>query len=695
MRKNAFVIAAANSGSGKTTISCALMQALLNRGKKVLAFKCGPDYIDPMFHTKVLGIPSRNLDTFFSTPEQITGLYEQKKKEEEIAVIEGVMGLYDGLGGTQKEGSAYHLAQVLSLPIVLVLNAHGMGRTILPVLAGLLSYDTDHRICGVILNRVSKSFCNIIAEEIERELQISVLGCFPEQKGLVLESRHLGLKMPDEIADLKEKVMDLAEKLEQNCNLNQLLAQIEGSETAKKPLKQEIPQTGVRIGVAKDEVFCFYYEENLELLRKLGAEIVYFSPLRDKSLPENIQGILLGGGYPELKMRDLSGNVSMRRSIKQAIASGMPSLAECGGFLYLHQSMEDEEGNAYPMAGVIEGSCKNTGGLVRFGYVEMRDKTGHFLGENQKIKGHEFHYFDSTANGLDAVATKPVSKKSWDCASIGENHWWGFAHLYYPSEPAFAEAFLKKCKEYVPGAMETISVEEPVPGTLYGIGVGPGDPTLMTLQAVNYIKNSDVLILPAKSREDCYSYGIAKAVLPEIDQKEIVCLEFPMLRDKQKLKEAHDRIYQIMEDYLDKGKNVGFLTIGEPSIYSTYMYVHKRAVFSGKKAIIINGVPSFAAAAARLGISLGEKQEEIHIIPASYDISDTLSYGGTRIYMKSGKKLQELIDCLTEQKEMKNYDIYGVSNCGMKNERLYRGLTELREAEGYLTLVIVKEKKEL
>ena len=250
-------------------------------------------------------------------------------------------------------------------------------------------------------------------------------------------------------------------------------------------------------------------------------------------------------------------------------------------------------------------------------------------------------------------------------------------------------------------------------GVLYGIGVGPGDPELMTLKAINTIKACDIVAIPAVSKEECYAYSIVQAVLPEIEKKQIMCTPFPMRKDKEKLVISHNQIYSDIVCELLAGKNVAMLTIGDPSVYSTYMYIHKRVIQAGFMAVMISGVPSFCAAAARLGISLGEMRDEIHIIPASYDVRDTMGYGGTCVYMKSGRKLAELIEVLRttagsdtkteEEADMclsdvnskggirkKKMTVYGVTNCGMESERVYRGLDELTEAKGYLTIVIVK-----
>lgn len=234
--------------------------------------------------------------------------------------------------------------------------------------------------------------------------------------------------------------------------------------------------------------------------------------------------------------------------------------------------------------------------------------------------------------------------------------------------------------------------QEKKSGTLYGIGVGSGNPKLMTLEALETIHSCDVILLPAVSKEECYAYRIVRQVYPEIAEKPLLCMSFPMIHDKQKLALAHERAYAAVKDYLDRGQSVGMLTIGDPGIYSTYLYMHKRALKDGKEAKIINGVPSFCAVAARLGIGLGEKSQEIHVIPASYDIADAMQYHGVCIYMKSGKKLMQLVEALKEQIQSgRNYEIYAVSDCGMETEKVYTGIEEVGKASGYLTTVIVKE----
>ena len=443
------MIAAPKSGSGKTLITCALLKALQLRGRKISAYKCGPDYIDPMFHKNVIGVPSANLDCFFSDEEQIKELFLRYKKDGDLSVIEGVMGLYDGLGGVKEEASAYHLAVILRTPIILVVDAKGMGRSILPLVDGFLRYDREKLIRGIILNRVGKGAYETLKSLLEAELEIPVLGFFPEKKELQLESRHLGLKVPEEVSGLEGQVLEAARILEECVDVEAVLEIARMAAELENPVgRASSVNTFLRLGVAMDEAFCFYYDENLRLLRENGAQIVPFSPIHDKELPKNLHGVLLGGGYPELWARQLYENVSMRNSIKAAIAGGMPSLAECGGFMYLHDNMETPDGETYPMCGIIPGNCSYMGKTVRFGYVEITGETESFLPRGKTIKAHEFHYYDSTNNGRDCVAEKPIGGKRWECIHAGENHWWGFAHLYFPSGPDFVNRFMKQLHKY-------------------------------------------------------------------------------------------------------------------------------------------------------------------------------------------------------------------------------------------------------
>lgn len=447
------MLAAPASGSGKTLITCGLLQALVNRGKKPAAFKCGPDYIDPMFHRKVIGTPSKNLDTFF-TDENITRfLLGKEAQKADVSILEGVMGFFDGAGGITTTASSYELSQVTETPVILVVNTKGMSLSVVPVIQGFLQYRKDCPIKGVILNQTSSMTFHLLKDQIE-ELGISVLGYLPKCPELAIESRHLGLVTPEEIEGLREKLQKLAEQLEETLDIEKIL---EMAETAGE-LEWDVPRIPelktvegkrpVRVGVAKDEAFCFIYQDNLELLKEMGAELVEFSPLHDQKLPKYLDGLLLCGGYPELYAKQLSENISIRTEIREAIGRGIPYLAECGGFLYLQEEMEDVEGKKYSMAGVIEGQAYRTEKLGRFGYITLTaEAEGQLLREGETIKAHEFHYFDTTNNGADFLARKPFGKREWICIHGGDCWAAGFPHLYYYSNPEFAFRFLQQCME--------------------------------------------------------------------------------------------------------------------------------------------------------------------------------------------------------------------------------------------------------
>ena len=334
MKKPRILLAAPKSGSGKTLITCAFLGALKKKDLKPAAFKCGPDYIDPMFHRTVLKVPSENLDTFF-TGEETRGIFAELAKNADIAIMEGVMGLFDGLGGTREEGSAYHLAKVTSTPILLVVDVHGMGKSMIPLIKGFLDYDTEHLIKGVLLNRMTESFLETMRPMLEEELPVPIVGFFPARKDIHLESRHLGLMLPGEIADLEAQLDAAAEQFLATAGFDQILAiadqaeELEDAETSDETVGSRTPvkADGLTLAVARDEAFCFYYEANMRAFQNRGVTIRYFSPLHDEVIPPEADGILLGGGYPELYAKALGENESMKESIRSAVESGMPSLA--------------------------------------------------------------------------------------------------------------------------------------------------------------------------------------------------------------------------------------------------------------------------------------------------------------------------------------------------------------------------------
>ena len=447
------LLAAGSSGSGKTLITCGLLEALVERGLKTASFKCGPDYIDPMFHSRVIGTKSRNLDTFFTGSEVTKYLLTRNARDCEIAVMEGVMGFYDGVAGTTTTASAYDLAKVTDTPVILIVNSRGMSVSLAAYVKGFLDYKKDSHIKGVIFNQMSPMLYPRMKKLLEEELGVAVLGYVPKVEDCVIESRHLGLVLPDEIPELKDRLHKLAGVLEETLDIDRIL-KLAGEAPDLLDAKPESVtdfrlSEPVRIGVAEDEAFCFFYADNFRLLGEMGAEIVPFSPMEDKQLPDDLDGLLLYGGYPELNGKKLEQNTTMKDMIREKLKAGMPCMAECGGFMYLHEEMEGMDGNFYQMAGVIPGKAYRTPKLSRFGYVTLTQKKPALGMEDfGEIPAHEFHYFDSENCGGDFHAAKPESKRGWDCIHGTDTMLAGFPHLYYYGNPEVPKAFLKKCLAY-------------------------------------------------------------------------------------------------------------------------------------------------------------------------------------------------------------------------------------------------------
>lgn len=451
------LLAAGSSGSGKTLITCGILQALVNRNMKVSSFKCGPDYIDPMFHSRVIGTKSRNLDTFFTGKSTTNYLLYKNAKDTDIAVMEGVMGYYDGVGGISTDASAYDLADTTDTPVILIVNSKGMSVSLAAYIKGFLEYKENSHIQGVIFNQMSPMLYPRMKELVEKELGIHVYGYVPKVEDCVIESRHLGLVLPEEIPELKERLIKLSEILEKTLEIDEIIKLAKSSAevnfgdhnlTKREHFNFKLPET-VKIAVACDEAFCFFYEDNFGLLEEMGAELVRFSPIHDSAFPENADGVLLYGGYPELNGKSLEENEEMRTSLKENIENGMPVIAECGGFMYLHDEMEDMDGAFRKMVGVISGKVYRTNRLGRFGYITL--KQNHEIFDNKNldvIPAHEFHYFDSENCGESFSAEKPLSNRGWKCIHGNSQMLAGFPHIHYYANPEVPKAFLKKCLEY-------------------------------------------------------------------------------------------------------------------------------------------------------------------------------------------------------------------------------------------------------
>lgn len=438
------MIASCMSGGGKTTAACALMRALKNRGISCAPFKCGPDYIDPMYHKTACGRQGVNLDLFFSSEKELKAVFDRNCAGCDIAVAEGVMGYYDGMEMTSAQSSSYDVARVLDLPVVLIIPARGMAYSAIPIIKGMTQQFGDSKIRAVILNGVSEMTFRALKETIEGESGVRAVGYIPRLDSAV-SSRHLGLVTPD--GRTEDIISDTAAVFEKCVDIDALLDIAKCARTAEPPQNVGTQKQTVRIGIAYDEAFCFYYKDNMDILCELGAELVKFSPIRDRHLPEGISGVIFGGGYPELYARELSDNKSMLGDIKSKLGGGLPCLAECGGFMYLHKEFEDSGGTVYPGVGVIDGKAFKTDHLVRFGYINVTCDNKWLRGSDT-IKAHEFHYWDSTSNGSACRAEKPNGRRRWDCMHADNNMFAGWPHLYYRSCPDFIVRFLNRCQEY-------------------------------------------------------------------------------------------------------------------------------------------------------------------------------------------------------------------------------------------------------
>ncbi len=436
------VLAGTNSGCGKTTITCAILQALINRGINASAFKCGPDYIDPMFHSKIIGAESSNLDSFFFDENTLKYLLAQNSKDCGISIIEGVMGFYDGMSMSTK-ASTYEVSQITDSPVVLVVGAKGASLSVLAIIHGFLTLYPDNNICGVILNQCSAMTYSMLCPQIKEKFggRVVPLGYMPDLSDCVFESRHLGLVTATEIENLKEKLQLLAENAEKSVDIDELinLAKNAPPVSCGAVVLPDFNER-VRIAVAYDNAFCFYYKDNLEALMQMGAELMYFSPLTDYTLPPDIHGIYLGGGYPELYAKQLSDNKSMLASVRKALENGIPCIAECGGFMYLTEYI-----GKYPMVGYLQGSSFDTGKLTRFGYIKLSSKSDTMLCRTgEEICAHEFHHWDSEYPGKSFTARK-ASGKTWDCVVATDRLYAGYPHFHFYANTGFAVKFYETC----------------------------------------------------------------------------------------------------------------------------------------------------------------------------------------------------------------------------------------------------------
>ncbi len=443
------VIAGTHSGVGKTTIATALMAALTRRGKRVQPFKAGPDFIDPTFHRAATARASRNLDGWMLTRETNLALFARACEDADIAIVEGVMGLFDGRDGSSDAGSTAELAKWLSAPVILIVDGSAMARSAAALVRGFETFDPDLNLAGVIFNRIAgQAHFDFIRAAVEPSCRALPLGFLTANPAISFPDRHLGLFLADEVLT-PQRLEALTDWIESSLDLNLLLELAATAPAIEAEIPDRpIPQSRARIGIARDRAFCLYYQDNLDLLTALGCELVEFSPLSDSALPENLNGLYLGGGYPELHAAALSANASMLMSIRQFALQNRPICAECGGFMYLCESIIDLDGAVHPMTGLFPTRARMQPSLAALGYIEVEQLTNDcWLRRGEKIRGHEFRYSQidemppHIARNCSVTSIQGTRAEGFSAGSVLA----GYIHLHFASCPEFAERFVKAC----------------------------------------------------------------------------------------------------------------------------------------------------------------------------------------------------------------------------------------------------------
>ncbi|MCT4543086.1 MAG: cobyrinate a,c-diamide synthase [Vallitalea sp.] len=445
-KKPRLIISAANSGTGKTTITIALMDALRKKGITVQPYKVGPDYIDPKFHEAVTGRSSVNLDGWLLEESNNKYLFNKNNKDADISIIEGVMGLYDGYDKEPMIGSTAQISKMLKTPIILVMNAKGMSTSAAAVVYGMKNFG-DVLIKGIIINcPASIRHYEILKETIEKHTNVQVLGYLPRLDEVQFESRHLGLIQSEEIKNLNNKIDKLSSVFLETVDINKLIEIANDVEALNSETIKDINDTyNVDIAVARDKAFSFHYRENIEILKELGAKIHYFSPIKDESLPSKCDGIYLVGGYPEVFAKELSDNYSLMKQIKEKADEGLPIYAECGGYMYLHETITTLTNETYKMAGVFSGGAYMKKRLQNFGYATIKaDKDSLLFNKGDIVKIHEFHR--SVVDREDEQPHVVVSKKEkkWYCGKAYKNVYGMYPHIYFPTDISIPRKFIKK-----------------------------------------------------------------------------------------------------------------------------------------------------------------------------------------------------------------------------------------------------------
>jgi cobyrinic acid a,c-diamide synthase len=444
MNNARIVVAGTHSGVGKTTVATGIMAALHARGLRVQGFKVGPDFIDPTFHRAATGRPSRNLDGWMLSREANLDIFLRASADADVAVIEGVMGLFDGKSSPSLTGTTAQMAIWLDAAVVLVLDASAMAGSAAAVVHGFDTLLPDLRLAAVICNKVaSDKHYGYLRDAIAARCRPTLLGYLPRDAGFSIPERHLGLHLAHE-ALTDERLVRLAACVESHLDLDCLLtlgARAKGLVTAPEPVSKP---ASVRIGIARDSAFCFYYHDNLELLRSLGAELIEFSPVTDGTLPPDLDGLYLGGGYPELHAEALSANTSMREAIAEFAKREAPVYAECGGFMYLTQAIVDTAGRSWPMAGIFPTRARMQPRLAKLGYIEVETcEIQGWLAPGESARGHEFRYsiVDPMPEAVLRAYQGPA--EGYRMRSVVGS----YVHLHFLSCPAFAERFVLECRQ--------------------------------------------------------------------------------------------------------------------------------------------------------------------------------------------------------------------------------------------------------
>ena len=451
----AFVLAGTRSGVGKTTIATGIMGALARRGLRVQPFKCGPDYIDPSYHLMACGVPSRNLDTWLLPHDTALELYGRAAQSADVAVVEGVMGLYDGHANLTEQGSTAEVAKLLRAPVVLIANAARVARSVAAEVLGFQKFDPSVNIAGVILNGVgSPRHLEFCAPPIEDATGLPVLGYMPRRDDLRVPERHLGLIPTIEGVVVEEWFDKLTEQIEQTIDLDRLLEVAQQADTPRvAPLAfpTELQPRRARIAVAQDKAFNFYYQDSLDLLEAWGAELVPFSPLEDAALPDGIGGVYIGGGFPELFARELADNTFMKQSVRDAHLDGRRIYAECGGLMYLGKSLTDFEGEAHRMVGLIPAKSSMSKGRLTLGYREVEALgDGALLAKGERVRGHEFHWSVADSPASPELATYAVRSQDGRIEGFRSGSLWAsYIHVHMGSRPEMARRFVAECSQSV------------------------------------------------------------------------------------------------------------------------------------------------------------------------------------------------------------------------------------------------------